>query len=411
MNLVKKIQSTYLKHFESILYISIFSIFLARIKLYIPLFALNILLVLSLILTGEIKLKLSKWQIAVLAFMGWSVINSTIAMFIFKNPISLGSIVKLNLNLGFLIAVSTVIKEKTINMSKNKFINFLEFIIIINCIQIVLIYLFGGLLGLLFSDGLTQTSSSAYAISAYYNVIGTENKNIWAGKFTLLYIVYLYITSNENIKLSVSRKLSHIILGLITILLLLSRTAQVAVIIPVVFLVFYSIRNINYKYRVAIYSIFAIATVLVGVVLFNKFFHIKFDMTDGGYTRLYIWGEAIENMWKNHWIVGNGIGNSGEFIKLIVDRTESNLHNVYLNIFYEMGLVGIGAYITFLVIFIKDFINRRNAINIIVCLVIPFVAITMLQYLGFDNDIVMVFILVLIMFTSDDDKKLTDVKE
>lgn len=396
MKLLNKAQLGYLNNFEYILYLTIFSIFFIPVKLYVPLFAVNILFVLMLVLKGELKLNLSKWHIAVMLFMVWSIINTALAIFIFKIDISIGSLVKLNLNMAFLLAASIVLNDSRVSINKEKLVNFLEFIIIINFIQIVLIYVLGGLLGMLFSNALMQSSDSAYAISSYYNVIGASNKNIWAAKFAFLYIIYIYLTSNSLINLSKKRKLIHIIIGLITTFLLLSRTAQIAVIFPILFIVFYSIRNINYRYKVMIYSIFVLLSIIVGIILFDKFFHIKFDMTDGGYTRLYIWGQAIENIGKGHWVIGNGIGYSGHFIKTVVDRTESNLHNVYLNIFFEMGLVGIGAYISFLVFYFKEIINKSNILKIIFTLLIPFVAITMLQYLGFDNDIVMFFILILV---------------
>lgn len=396
MKLLKKIQLGYLKNFESILYLTIFSIFFIPLKLYIPLFGINILLVLTLLLTGELRLNLSKWQISIILFMIWSIINSSLAIFIFKTDISIGTLVKLNLNMAFLLSASIVLQHRKISINKEKLINFLEFIIIINFIQIILIYILGGLVGMLFSNALMQSSDSAYAISSYYNVIGASNKNIWAAKFAFIYIIYIYLTSSENIKLNKIRKVIHIIIGLITTFLLLSRTAQIAIILPLLFIIFYSIRNINYKYKIIIYVIFSVLSIFAGVVLFNKFFHIKFDMTDGGYTRLYIWVEAIKNIWKSHWITGNGIGYSEYFIQTVVDRTESNLHNVYLNIFFEMGLMGIGAYISFLVFYFKEIINKSNIVKVIFTLLIPFGVITMLQYLGFDNDIVMFFILILV---------------
>ena len=396
MKLLKKFQLGYLNNFESILYLTIFSIFFIPIKLYVPLFAINIVFVLMLILTGELKLSLSKWQIAVILFIAWSVINTGLSIFIFKTDISIGSLIKLILNMTFLITISMVLNDKRVNINKERLVNFLDFIIIINFIQIVLIYILGGLVEMLFSNALMQSSDSAYAVSSYYNVIGAANKNIWAAKFTFLYVIYIYLSSSEDINLNKKRKLIHIIIGLITTFLLLSRTAQVAIILPILFVAFYSIRNINIKYKIAIYSIFGMLILFFGFILFDKFFHIKFDMTDGGYTRLYIWGEAIKNIWKSHWITGNGIGYSGYFIKTVIDRTESNLHNVYLNIFFEMGLIGITAYISFLIFYFKEIINRNNMIKVMFTLVIPFVVITMLQYLGFDNDIAMLFILILV---------------
>lgn len=59
-------------------------------------------------------------------------------------------------------------------------------------------------------------------------------------------------------------------------------------------------------------------------------------MTDGGFTRLYIWKEFIISVFDTHFIVGNGIGYSAYFIQDILGRFESNLHNVFLNIFLNL---------------------------------------------------------------------------
>ena len=53
---LKRIQDNYLKYFDKVFYITLFSIFLVDIKLYIPIFLINILLILTLIYSNEIKL-------------------------------------------------------------------------------------------------------------------------------------------------------------------------------------------------------------------------------------------------------------------------------------------------------------------------------------------------------------------
>lgn len=397
MDYIRKIQQSYLKHFETILYITIFSIFLVDIKIYIPLFALNIFMVATLILTGDLKLKLKKWNILMLIFMAWAIINVVLAVVFFKHSVSYSNLVKLNLNLGFLISISIIVDKSDIKVSKNNLINFMEFMIIINFIQIILIYLFGGLFGPFFSGGLTESSDTAYAVSAYNNIIGAEGKNIWAGKFLFLYVIYLYIITNSKFKVSNLRAIIYTLLGILSLVLLLSRTVQLAVMIPIIFVFLYMIRNVNYKYRIAIYSIFIIGAIGALVVFFDKFFHIKFDMTDGGFTRIIMWRKAFQELGDTYWLSGNGLGYSEVFIETVVNRKESNLHNVYINTFYELGLVGIGVYIASLVEFLRDVVNKENILRIIFILVVPFGMVTFLQYLGFDNDIVMLFALILIV--------------
>ncbi|EGT0696428.1 O-antigen ligase family protein, partial [Clostridium perfringens] len=226
---------------------------------------------------------------------------------------------------------------------------------------------------------------------------GAENKNIWATKFALIYMIYLYICAFDNFNINLIEKISFIILGIVTVVLLLSRTAQVAIIIPIVFLAFYSMRNLNYKYRIGIYAVSGILFLGALFVFFDKFFHLEFNMTDGGFTRLYIWKEFIISVFDTHFIVGNGIGYSAYFIQDILGRFESNLHNVFLNIFFELGIIGIVLYITFIIQFFKDFITRKNILKNLFMIIFPMLAIVCLQYLGYDNDLVVTLTLLIII--------------
>ena len=67
-----------------------------------------------------------------------------------------------------------------------------------------------------------------------------------------------------------------------------------------------------------------------------------------------------------------------------------------MNLFFELGIVGIISYTSFLVFFIKENIKNNELLRFIFIILIPFVITTSLQYLGFDNDLVIMFVLILI---------------
>lgn len=393
MNLRDKSNTKY----EIFIYFVLFSIFIRDFKIYIPLFALNIAYVIYLIFKREIRINVRKWNVTLVLFIIWTVINTGIAAFIFKHEINYSNVIKLLLNMSFLLSAYFVIDGTGMKLHKKTLVRFLEFIILINFIQIIYIYFDGKLFNAFFSGALTKSSDAAYTISSYHNIIGAENKNIWATKFALIYMAYLYICTFNNFQINLIEKISFIILGIITILLLLSRTAQIAIIIPILFLIFYSMRNLNYKYRIGIYAISGIMFLGALIVFFDKFFHIKFNMTDGGFTRLYIWKEFLMSVFDTNFIVGNGIGYSAYFIQDILGRFESNLHNVFLNIFFELGIVGIVLYITFIIQFFKDFITKRNILRNLFMVIIPMAVIVCLQYLGYDNDLVVTLTLLIII--------------
>ena len=73
-----------------------------------------------------------------------------------------------------------------------------------------------------------------------------------------------------------------------------------------------------------------------------------------------------------------------------------------MNIIYELGIVGIFSYIWFNVtIFITKLKGIISSIKYICMLVVPFIIICMLQYLGFDNDIIIFFVFIIIINSSN----------
>ena len=108
-----------------------------------------------------------------------------------------------------------------------------------------------------------------------------------------------------------------------------------------------------------------------------------------------MWISSLKEVWNTHWILGNGIGYSGYYIKTALNMSESNLHNVYLNIFFELGIIGITIYLAMIVSYFKSLINKESLWNIVFVIFIPFIIITMLQYLGFDNDIILMLLIII----------------
>lgn len=387
------------KKFDFIIYLSLFSIFISNIKIYIPIFAINILYVVYLIYRKELKINLKNWNKSLVFFIIWFLINSIISIFVFKFNLNIVLGIKLILNLTFLFFMGLIIESNNIKFKKQDFLKFLKIIILLNFIQILVIYIKGNLIDDFLLGNLTKTSDTAYIISDFNNVIGADNKNIWASKFTLIYSIYLFTCVDEKFKNleSLRTRLIYIVMGASTILLLLSRTGQLSIIIPILFLIFYSIKDINKKYKNIIYGISTAIVVVLLIVFFKKIFHIKFDITDGGYTRLLIWVKSLENLFENNFIVGQGLSSTGYYIQNFIGRSESNLHNVFLTTLYEFGLIGLGIYIKFLYDLVKEYFNKGNYLKYIFVIAAPFMIVTNLQYLGYDNDLVVFILLIIIL--------------
>lgn len=395
MTTLREIQDNYLKYFDKIFYLTILSIFIVDIKLYIPMFILNIMMVFTMIYTKDIKLKFSAYEVLALFFIGWSIINTFISAIIFKNELSFSTIIKLNINIAYFLSMSMLFNQKNIRFTKSDFINLLEFIIIINFIQIIVVYFYGGLFKPLLNGTLTKSSSTAYAVNAYHTVIGAENKNIWGSKFAFIVISYLYMSISDKISIKKSRVIIYLTLAVSTVVLLLSRTVQIAIIIPIIGIFFIWINKSNFKYKKIIYILGGIIAFVILIIFFNKLFHINFNDQDGGYSRLQMWISAGREIWNTHWLVGNGIGQSGYYIKTALGMPESNLHNVYLNLFFELGIIGCITYVLMIISYLKSMISENKKMRLAIIVAIPFIIITMLQYLGFDNDIIILLLIIM----------------
>lgn len=392
------------RNYNLFLSLTILSTFLAGIKIYTVLFSINIIFFIYLVYKKSIRLKKLNWEKYILYFIGWTILNVIISLF-YKANIDYKSFIKILLNLSFLFCTAQMIENKILSIDKKSLIRLLQIILLLNFVQVMWIYFEGGLFNDFLNGSLTSSSDSAYVIGNYNNIIGGENKNIWASKLTLIYLIYTYISCNKNFYIKIREKIFFLIIGAITIILLLSRTSQLAIIAPIIFLIFNQIRKMEYKYRKKIYLISGILSVVCLIVFFDKFFHLKFDMSDGGFTRLVIWKESILNLFESKMIIGNGIGSSGEFVTSQLMRTESNLHNVILNTFFELGLVGIIIYLSMIGSFIKNYFNKRNIFKAIFIFAIPSLIIFNLQYLGYDNDMVIFMLFIIIVNNLCEDKK------
>lgn len=387
------------KKYDILLYSTIFSIFITNLKIYIPLFLFNILYGIYLMKDFRIKISISKWKKYLSIFILWAILNSFIVIVFRQNNINYISLIKIILNMSFLIVVATVIESPIIYFNKKDLFKFLELIILVNFFQIIIIYFKGGLFDDFIRGSLTKSSDAAYTIGTFNNIFGGENKNIWASKFTFFYLLYLYTISvfKSYCKKEKIEKIIFSMLGLITIVLLLSRTSQIAIIIPLIFISFSIINIIDKKYRNYIYISLIIFMFIILFIFFNKFFHIKFDNTDGGFTRLILWKESMLNLFSTNFLTGNGIGYSKNFIENIIMRSESNLHNVFLNIIFELGVIGILIYVKFIYEFIKENFSKQKILNGVCILFVPVLIICNLQYLGYDNDIICFMVLMIII--------------
>lgn len=373
--------------------LSIISIFLIS-KIYPVIFSAFIGAGLySIIKKERIDLRRYKWIVLSIIFMILSLIVSLI-----HNQLSILNYIKLFINISFLIVSYLVYKDSLDENLINKIILLIKIIILINFVQIMWIYLSNGLFKVVFLDGGLENSDTRYVVSQYKTFIGAESKNIWSSKLAFIQLIYLYYVSSKG---NIDKKdWGLIIVSAINILLLLSRTGQVCYFIGLGYFVIYKLlNNKNEKIRNISKIVGLLSVVLLGFVFIDKFLNIKFDNTDGGFIRLIYWKTFFIHIWDTSFIFGNGMLYTSNFLQEYSPYYigENNMHNVILNTWLDFGLVGLFTYIGFMGQYIYIAINKKIDLNNLFILILPLIATLMLQYLGYDNDIVIYLTLIYIV--------------
>lgn len=367
--------------------VATFSLFL-EMKIYIPLF-----LLITLMCLPYFK-QVNRWQIYLLFFLLY---GGLLNVFYFNN-FEINLYIKFIVNLAFLLVVPNFIEKVKIDSEfNNRFKLCLELIIILSFIQIIYVYMSQNLSLSYFLN--IQNSIDAYAISRGADpIFGHSNKNIWASKLFLVQLLYFNFILNDKIKI---REFLMLSIFVINIMLLLSRTAQMAMIIPYIYL-FYKKIYIKNNY-IKFFVICLIPMLLFGFieVVTDVILRIGDPSTDGGASRISLWKAFFEHFNETHYMIGNGIYSSYNFLMQYVPHylVNTNMHNFIINITMETGIIGVCVYILFLLgLFRKLMLGLRGyKSEFCIVFILPLVLIMSLQYLGYDNDIVVYLVLLFLI--------------
>lgn len=203
-----------------------------------------------------------------------------------------------------------------------------------------------------------------------------------------------------------NRKLNKIIFFIanLSILLLLSRTGILFI------LTFYFLFYINNFIKMKIKNKIGVA--IIGIIpmyvflkkVLNKIFRIgslsqlKLNfksgiITDGGLTRIFNWNIFLKNFFYEEYFIGVGLGGTKSFlIKYGTILADGHMHNVILNMFLELGIIG-GSIYTLLLIKMFLVFKRKKLLS----LYLSFLVVLMLQYMGYDNDVVIYWSFMIIL--------------
>lgn len=379
---------------EYIYFILIVSIFL-KIKIY-PF--VMIAFILCVIVKSIKKYNLTRENIYLHLFLISVIIN----FFIFTNQNrNMFFFIKLLINISFLIAFEINIKYFIVKKNIKKILLIIKFLIIMTFLQIVLLYYLKEIN--IFQFLKIGSSNDAYIINLNEIIFlfGNSNKNIWATKIFLLEIILLVYLYKNNKKSYLFK-----ILIFLNCILLISRTCYLAYILYYCSEIFNKVlkkfKN-NKKILILILLFLSLFFIPIINLVAEKLLRLNFTNIeelltkkgDGGGTRLINWLIFFRYFNEINIFKGIGLGNTQSFLVKYNGFPDNNMHNFIFGIFLEQGIIIGTIYLLFHYSFIKKVILNFRFESLMILL--PFYLIISLQYLGYDNDIVVYISLVHIL--------------
>lgn len=284
----------------------------------------------------------------------------------------------------FFFGAITLINNLQANQYLENFIRivyyFIAFILILNFLHIVRNVMAENLWTLPVSDALSSTA--AYRIEKPGIYFGASNKNIWATKILLAWIIFHQYQKRLSASGGFPWAIHFIVL--FSVVYTFSRTAQV------VFLAYLCFNFLVYiKHRRKLAKVILIFILLpafaYGVArVVSKFIHFDFGPGDGFYSRIMLWTSVLEINFQDL-ILGSGIQYGAYFIPRYTTIDNDNFHNVFLNQMVDVGLIGLLCYVLFLFFYFRA---RRGILSIrSLMLFMPLFLVANSHYLGYDNDI------------------------
>lgn len=360
------------------------SLFL-KLRVY-PIIMISLIFINIFYFIKDVKIK--NYQFILIIFLLYSLI---IYFFTPMNNQKNENTFKLLLNLSYFLMSGYFFKRLSLKQTNIFFKNICKCIfilIILNLIQVVLIYLYENIEFL--KIFYLKTSDDAYIIN-FKNIpmiVGNENKNIWSSKVAFLGVLNIFIKRNI-LKEDVS--IFFYFLFNITILLFLSRTGILMVTLYEGLLFLEYLKKKNKYIKNCIYFILFIPSIYIFRILYFKIFRINFNnMNDGGITRLFNWNLFRLHFFQENFIFGIGLGGTPNFLEkynsILID---GHMHNVIINIFLELGIIGGVIYSLLLTLIAVELIKEFKTKSL--SLIIPCGVVLMLQYMGYDNDVIVYF--------------------
>ncbi|EGM1787266.1 O-antigen ligase family protein [Salmonella enterica subsp. enterica] len=335
--------------------ISMLSIFLP-VKIYPIIFIITMFVMML-----RVQLKVHSYYIFASLLLMLILLSST---YTYLDDDTMTAIVKSFLGISLLITSGVFTFNKKHSIETLKIIHTYIFVIIALCfIQILVLHVQSGWYSLTVSDSYT----AGMIFNSDYAIFGGNDKNMFGAKIALfgmiLYVLHKSIYSKGS--------MLCILLVVATGFLSMSRT-------PVAFfLAALSLYKISFS-RGVLMKISSVFFVLIIFAIASPYIieYLRIssinqgELSDGMSIRLLYWTAVMSNT-DVIGMFGNGLLSAREFLPRfsVYYNGEPNVHNLYLNTYLDLGVIGITLYLLMLVslfLFLRR-LSKKLALVLIAC--------------------------------------------
>lgn len=328
-----------------------------------------------------------KWAVALAVFSTYAVISYLVNYP--GHPLALTNIIKLLVDFTFLFLAINWLGSRNNEPLIAKLDVVLGLVLALALLQLLL-YHQACNFNLIFGSNTSGQASSLYLPELFY--WGLDDKNMFGARIALMGFSFICIPVAMRSKLSIWRICFIFLIGFLS----LSRTPIVALLLAVFALIWMSVGR-KWKIGLVIVVSAALPFVLQYVIRVDSLT----SSSDGMGIRLVYW-KAFFGHFSAISPLGNGFLSAPEFLGKYAEfyRGEPHIHNTFLSTYLEMGIVGFISYATFIGLFISFCLDKISNQKLWTVLFLPILAIMMILYSGYDNDVVMYLALAFLIGTN-----------
>jgi|GEM_PF-459446 len=302
------------------------------------------------------------------------------------SPFIASNLLKLGINVCFLYTAVIWLNRRN-NALLMHWVDKTLLIILILCLLQLLVYHQAFHFKLLLGVASSNEASTLYNARLFF--WGLDDKNMFGARLALLGFLFILLPVSYAQKLASWRIIFVFALGYLS----LSRTPVVALILGVFFLIWIIAKT---PIRIGL-LVFLGATLPYIAKKLIRVEHIAAS-NDGMGVRLAYWKTFFRHF-EEISPLGNGFLRGGEFLKENAPfyHGEPHIHNTFLSCYLELGLIGFFSYTLFLIYYYRFCLTKLPLPLFWLAAFLPLIAIMMILYSGYDNDIVLYLSLIFLM--------------